>query len=546
MGKITIRKLIVLLSLVVIVGLVAAFFRGPYVSNYLKKLVIPELSEATGKEVIVQKMSLNLFPLFVEAKGVKVSGNGKEVLFVSRVKGYIEVSGLLRRELVLRRLLVREPDIKGNLSELEEILGNVKAYLKRERKTPLKVVVRVAVIDNGRFVVSSEDMSFQGKGFGMEAVINPWETFVIKSRAVPRITFHLQELSPSLKGWPELSGDVKGTVSVRDDVLELKGLQIGFFGSKVNASGTFPMKEDLAKRRNGLAIDLRVGIDLLTESFKKIFGLKQLGEGGLSGKGTIRLFPADVLRSVADVKLKGNFHVERLMELLKVKEKVEGLVDFTGSIKGPLNQVTGTARARLRNGNVFEVKVDELTCGVAYRDGRLYFTDGKASLYHGRSDAEAVISVTREDYYSVRVKFSDVDSPGAFRLIGWDPGIPLGKVRGELSSEGAGFSPSGWYSYESVNRGSDVVGRVRKVKGSFAIRGDAVTLSDSTVSTEKSTMSFNGTLDTAAATLSVAVQGKTADLTDITLPYLHELTGSGEFSGTVTGKFDDPVINGKI
>jgi translocation and assembly module TamB len=59
-------------------------------------------------------------------------------------------------------------------------------------------------------------------------------------------------------------------------------------------------------------------------------------------------------------------------------------------------------------------------------------------------------------------------------------------------------------------------------------------------------MNFSGTLDTAVSTLSVAVQGKTADLTDITLPYLHELTGSGEFSGTLTGKFSDPVISGKI
>lgn len=546
MEKTKIRRILLLSSLVVIIGLVTAVSRGPHVSNFLKKLVLPELSAATGKEVIAGKISLNLFPLFVEAREVKVFGDGKEILSVPRIKGYIEISGLLRKEIVLRRLLVREPDIKGDVSGLKEIMENVKKYLGTERKTPFKVVVRVAVMENGKFAVSDKDMSFQGAGFGVEAVINPWGSFVMKNRANPRITFHLKELSSSIKGWPELKGEISGGVTVKDDAVELKGLQIVFFGSKVSAGGTFPTKEKLDKKRAAPSIDLQVGLDLLVESFRRIFGLKRQGEGEISGKGTIRLDPENPLRSVADIKLKGNFYVQTLMELLEVKEKVEGLVDFSGTVKGPLDRITGAAKARLKNGNLFEVKVDELSCGVAYREGRLYFTEGKAVLYNGRADAEATISVTSEDYYSVKVKFSDVDSPGALNLIGWDPGIPLGKVRGELASEGEGFNPSGWYSYESTSTGKDVLGRMRKVKGSFDIRGDEVTLSDSTASTDRSTVNFSGTIDTAASTLSVALKGKTADLTDITLPYLHELTGSGEFSGIVTGKFDNPVISGKV
>ncbi len=545
MGKIKVKKLLLFFSVVVIIGLITAISRGPHVSNFLKKIVLPELSAATGREVIAQKISLNLFPLFVEAKEVKVYGNGGEVLSVPRVKGYIEISGLLKKELVLRRLVVREPEIRSDVPQLKEILENVERYLKQERKNRLKVVVRVAVMEDGRFSVSDHEMSFQGKGFGVEAVINPWETFVIK-RVVPKITFHLKELSSEIKGWPELKGEIKGAITVKDDALELKGLQIGLFGSKVNASGTLPMKEEVGKKRIGPAMDVQLGLDLLVESFRKIFGLKQRGEGEISGKGTIRLVPSDLLHSVADLKLKGSFYVQTLMELLKVKDKVEGLVDFSGNIKGPLGQLTGNGKARLKNGNLFEVKVDDLVSNVLYRDGRLNFTDGKAVLYHGRADAEAIIPVTSENYYSVKVKFSDIDSSGAFALIGWDPGIPPGKVRGELSSDGAGFNPSGWYSYESAGRASDVLGRVRKVRGSFAIRGGIVTLSDSMASTDRSTMTFNGTVDTGASTLSLSLLGRTADLTDITLPYLHELTGSGEFSGTVAGKFGDPVMSGRV
>ncbi|HYA27155.1 MAG TPA: hypothetical protein VEE82_04075, partial [Thermodesulfovibrionales bacterium] len=367
-------------------------------SDFIKRLILPELAAATGREVIAQQMSLNLFPLFVDAREVKVYGKGREILSVSQIKGYIEISGLLRKELVVRRLVVRNPEIKGEAPELAEMWENVKKYLKRDRITALKVQVRVAVVENGRFTVSENKMSFHGNGLRIEAVINPWKTLVI-GKATPKITFFLKELSSSIDGWPELKGEVKGAVTVKEDALELKGLQIGFFGSKVNVGGTIPTKEEVGKKRAGRTIDLQVGLDLLAESFRRIFGLKQRGEGEITGKGTIRLVPADLLQSAADLKLKGSFYVQTLMELLKVKEKVEGLVDFTGNIKGPLSEITGNAKARLRNGNLFEVKVDDLSCNVEYRDKRLKFTEGKGILYHGRADAEAIIPVAGEDYY---------------------------------------------------------------------------------------------------------------------------------------------------
>jgi len=56
------------------------------------------------------------------------------------------------------------------------------------------------------------------------------------------------------------------------------------------------------------------------------------------------------------------------------------------------------------------------------------------------------------------VKVWDVDSPPLLKLIGWDPGLPLGKVKGELRSAGELFEPSGWFEYASVREGSDFPG----------------------------------------------------------------------------------------
>jgi autotransporter translocation and assembly factor TamB len=545
MGKITIKKILLLTALVAAVVFVAAVLRGPHVSNMLKKLILPELSAATGKEVTVQKIYVNVFPLFIEAKEMRVHDNGAEIVHIPRLKGYVELSGLLRKELVLRRLVVREPRISAHASQMEEIASSVKRYLAIERKAPIKVVVRAIALDNATFALGYKDMSFQGRGFGIEAVLNPKE-IIVGRRAVPRVNFTMKELSASIKGWPELKGEIKGALAIRNDAVEVKGIQIGFLGSKITASGLFPTQEKAqAKTSRGPYGDLQMGFSLLVDSFKKIFSLKQPGEGGISAKGTVHLVVDDLLSSIVDVKIKGDLSIEALMELLKVKERVEGRVDFTGAVKGPLNRITGSAHAHLQNGNLFDVDVDDLRCSMAYREGRLYFTEGKGVLYNGRADAEATLSVTSEEYYSLKVAFSDVDSPAAFKLIKWDPGIPKGKVKGELSTEGASFNPSGRYSYESPGRGTDVLGRVKKVTGSFDVRNEVITLSESAASTDKSVLNFSGTVDLKASDLSLAIQGRSGDLTDITEPYLHGLTGFGEFSGTLAGKFDNPVIAGK-
>ena len=546
MGKITVKKAVFFAVLMVAVVFVFAFFRGPHISNILKKLILPELSAATGKEVLAEKIYLNVFPLFVEAKEIRVFDNGAEVLHIPRAKGYVELAGLLRKELVLRRLVLREPALKADVSWLEEVLTNVKKYLAMEKKAPIKVVVRVVTLENGRAILGYKDMSFQGRGIGIEALLSQRE-IVIRKRPAPRINFNMKEVSAVIKGWPELTGDIKGAVVIRDEAIEVKGLQIGFYGSTISARGLVPAGGSVREKiSGGVAADVELGLSLLVESFKKIFGLKQRGEGEISAKGTLHLLADDPLRSVVDMKLKGELYLQALLELLKVKERGEGFVDFTGAVKGPLSRVTGTAKARLRKGNLFDVDVDELRCNVAYGEGRLRFTEGKAALYNGRADAEATISVTDEAYYALKVAFSDVDSAGAFRLIGWDPGIPAGKVRGELSTEGAAFDPSGWYSYESTGRGSDVLGRIKRVKGSFDMKGDVVTLSDSVAGTEKSTMNFSGTVDLRTSHLSFALRGRSADLTDVAVPYVHELAGSGEFSGTLTGKADNPLVAAKI
>ncbi|MFA4829908.1 MAG: translocation/assembly module TamB domain-containing protein, partial [Thermodesulfovibrionales bacterium] len=247
---------------------------------------------------------------------------------------------------------------------------------------------------------------------------------------------------------------------------------------------------------------------------------------------------------IIDIRLKGSFYLQTLMELLKVEERVEGMVDFDGKMSGAITNLTGSADARLRRGNLFDVDIDDLRCKVSYRDGIMNFKDGKGVLYNGRAEAEVSIELPSVEHYSVRVKFTDIDSPAAFKLIEWEPGIPLGKVKGELYSSDTEFNPAGWFEYENKKTGSDFPGRVRKAKGSFSVQGDILSLINTEARTENSTLGINGTVNMSASLLNLKGKLATVDIADLTAPYLNRMKGSGDFTGTITGNFDDPLING--
>lgn len=526
-----------ILAVVALFIVVAAFLaaRGPHISNLLKRLILPEISAATGREVLAQKIYINLFPLFVEARELKVIEKGNEIFYAPRVKGYINISGFFNREIILRRLAVRGPVLRTDAAQLNDIIEKIKGYIRTERGLSLKVVMKSAVIEDGGFDFSVKDGSLKGKGLSGEFVAGLPFGGISKSPAL-RMNFGLKEMTLAKKDLPVLKASLSAAMLLRDGVVELKNFHSGFYGSSVEGSGKY------SEANNSFDI----GANLLVKSFRDVFGLKGRGDGEVRAKGLVRFEKGIMTRPVLDLKLKGDMYVQTLLELLKVDVPVEGALTFSGSLAGPLAGLKGHADARLKNGNLFSVTVDDIKCRVAYEDGLLRFSGGEASLYNGKASADATIRVIGENYFTLDIKASDIDSSAVFGLIGWDPGIPAGKVRGEFSSSGIDFDPSGWFDYESPGRGNDVLGRVSRAKGFFIKKGPIISFYDSEAGTDKSSLAFNGDLDISKSGLSLKTVLNTSDIRDITAPYLAEAKGSGEFRGIVTGNFNDPLISGRI
>ncbi len=522
----SVRKFAYFIPLAVLLCIAVFVLRGPYLSNALKKAILPELELISGEKVIAQKIYVNLFPLFVEAKGLKVfDDKGSRILVAPRVKAYVELSGIPARLIKIRRLVLKEPEVTTDRIQASQIIEHVKAYLAKERDTAFKVKIRAVEVQGGRGLYQDAAEGATSGVEGLQGEILIGETQRIRAAA--------KKISVSKKGWPDLSAGADLILAVKDETVIVKKLTMSTFGSTLTGEGGY----------SGGKADLKTNIHLLINTVKKVFGLTRPGEGEVTAKGVLQY--ANHVVS-ADLKVDGKFFIQTVMELLKVKEKVEGLVDVKASLKGPLSNIKGGGTVVMTDGNLFDVDVKRLKCNVSYGDGVMRFTEGAGILYNGSAKVSASINLPVVNSYTVDVAFADVDSRPLFRLIGWDPGVPPGKVSGDLSTSGATFNPAGRFEYRSVESGKDVLGRIRNISGRYRMEGPLLTLADLRLRTGISEIAADGTADIERKSLDFVGRMRTPDVTDLTSPYYIKLKGAAAFRGKITGTFGDPVLGGQI
>lgn len=529
------KRIISIAVLALLLGISFYALRGPNISNALKKVILPELELITGKKFIAQKIYINIFPLFVEMKDVKAfDDNGNRILTAERIKGYVGISGLLKKEIVVRRLVIKGPVIQSDRGQVEAIVQNVKKYLSEESKMPFNVIIKSVDIGNGVLSLQDKDYKLLTEGVNAEIILSHAPMFRISSKCI-KVT---------KEGVPEFSSMLETYFILKEKAVELKSLKIMSHGSEVKTSGIFGTEK--------LSGEFGTEINLFAESIKRIFGLKNKGDGKVAAKGSVKIedLKSGINKIFVDLKLKGDMYLETLMELLAVKEKLKGYLNFEGKLNGYLNNLQGNAKARLENGNLFDVEIDSLNCNVSYKDGTMKFTDGSARLYKGTAHVEATIQLPVVNYYTLKVGVKDASSKGLFKLVRWDPHIPEGRVSGEIESAGSEFNPHGNLYYTSVPKGGpetmNILDRVKKVESEFSMRGDEIHFPDMFISTDKSSILATGNVDLKNNTLSFTGNGTTTDMKDFSSPYFTALSGHGKFNCSLSGTFKDPTIDLKF
>ncbi|MBF0558416.1 MAG: translocation/assembly module TamB domain-containing protein [Nitrospirae bacterium] len=522
------RKLIYITGAVLLLGIFLYVSRGPNISNALKRIILPELEAATGRKFIAQQIYVNLFPLFAEIKGLKsFDDKGDKFVEIRRVKGYIGLTGLLERKLYINRLVLKEADVLADRQQLDEIAANIKRYLARETKMPIKVVVKSVSLQDAAIMFHDDDYKLSAIGLNADAVLGKTPKFILSSKKV----------SFDKKGFQDAQASLEAVFQLKDKLIDLKKFRLMSYNSELRTSGFL----DAGKFAGKFLTEATLYMDTL----KKLLGLQRSGEGRLTVTGSLGFedLKSGIGSLFADVKIRGDLFVETLMELLQVKEKIAGHLNVDGFLKGPLNKPYAEGKAVLENGDLFGVPVEKLNCRIVYRDGAMRFLDGTGNILHGTAVAEGMIRLPVVNYFEVKVKAADVSSEGLLKLVGLHGILSEGKVSGTLASSGHDFDPVGQFSYRRTVAGRDVLGRVKDVKSMYRMKAGVLSFEQMLFSSDKSRLSATGALDLNKNTLSFRGEGETKDIGDLTSPYFGAVSGPARWSYVLSGSVSDPVID---
>ncbi len=121
-------QIITLLSLgIFFFAIIFFLLRGPYLSNSIKRIIVPQLENITRERIIVDKAVINLFPFYVQAKGFNIyDKDGNRLLWITKSRAYIDLLGLLSDEIVIRKLVLNELELSATENDISKIINNIK------------------------------------------------------------------------------------------------------------------------------------------------------------------------------------------------------------------------------------------------------------------------------------------------------------------------------------------------------------------------------------------------------------------------------------
>lgn len=526
------KKLIPLIILLLLFLVASIYMRSSNFSEGLKAIILPEIEKTLNQQVTVDKIYLNIFPLFIGFNELKViDKEGKETFYTKKIRGYVGFFELFNNKIMIKRLSLKKPITSMEKKELEDIISSISKLNSADSKKTITLSIKSIHIDNADISLRDEAHSLSMSG------VNAYIVTIGK----PEIKISGDRFAFSKKDLFNLDGRIALHFILENNFLEIKSFNLAIKNnSDFKTTGFFNI--------NRFSGELSTELNLFVDSLKRMFGLTNRGEGFLSVRGSIKTadLKSDIKNIFLNLRVKGDIYLETLMELLKVKEKLEGKISFNGTLKGKLDEMVGNATAELQRGNLFGVQVDKLTCMVDYAEGKMRFTNGIAAIYNGKATAEAVINLPVVNHFSLNVKAHEVSSKKIFELIKWDPGISEGKVSGEISSSGRVFNPDIQFIYKNIDIGKDILGRIDEIKGTLSMRDNLINFSNLTFLNDKSILNTEGTADLKSSRLSFTGKGKTLDLKNITSPYFTAISGSGDFNILLSGDFANPIIDLKF
>lgn len=526
--------------IILFIGIVFFLLRGPYLSNSIKRVLIPVLENATRERIIIDKAVINLFPFYIQAKGLKLfDKDGNRMLWITKTRAYIDLFGLLSREIRIRKLTLKEPDLVAGENDIRRITGNIKQSTSADKKGRYRVVLRgiSATGGNIRYTDTAGDIVVEGKDFAL----------TMDTRAsVSSLDLIVKKGSVLWKEGSQVEGEIRGRIKVQGQTVQLASLSIITQDSRLETSGflTIEGKGIHDGKLSGNAM-------LKASTLNRLFGLRIRKDGALSFNGDVHFLAQDGNKKPLielDLTTDTWFYLESLMEIVKVKERIEGKLAVRGTIKGTYPDITGKGTVMLENAVFDTLPLDTLKGPLVYEKNKFSLTEFTAHTYQGIMKGNASITIPHGDY-EVTADISDVSSPEFFYFIKWEPPFRPGTISGKFHlahEHGHDISVSADVHYlnTSGNGEKDIFGRLTRVSTQLKMENHVLTLSDALLSTAMSDLSLDGVINLRKKSLALDMRLTSGDVSDFTSPHYTKFNAPFRFTGSANGPLDDPAITG--
>ena len=545
MKRLKSRKARITASLGLIVlffGIVFFLLRGPYLSNSIKRIIIPALENVTGESIIIDKAVINLFPLYLQAKGLKLfDTDGNRLLWVTKTRAYIDLLGLLSNEIRIRKLTLLEPDLSAGEQDIARMIDNIQRSADIGKEGKFLIVLRNIKMTDGNLAYrdSGRRIGITGSGLFLD---------IVSKKSSSTINVSLNKSTVTLPNGAELDTAFSGNIRIKNGSVEILKAGASASGSTLNLSGNLQLSPDHNVQGGMLSGKAMI----LADTFSRVFDVKSEKDGRVSLEGSVHVLVDEHSKSPyydLDLKTDSQFYLETLMEILNVNENIRGKVSFKGTISGVYPDVTGTGTTKLENAVIVTLPINELEGEMYYNDSKFALNGFTAHAFNGTMNGDAHILIPDGDY-SVEGEVSNIFSPEFFQFIKWKPPLPEGKVNGSfrlLHNHGEKIQIAANLNY--VNRSGadgDVLNRLKTASTSLFLKDDILTLTDTLFSTDKSTLFLGGRIDLDQQLMDLDLELASDEVSDLSAPYYAELSAPARFTGKISGSTSDPVLSGTL
>ncbi len=521
------KRFFLILSILLVVTLAGLeiYVRSEAFSARMRPLVVEPLTAVFGSDLQVGRVQANLIPLYLEVRDVTLTdAHAARLARISRVRTYLNPFPLLIKKLSIPEIVVLEPDIAVERSELGEI--NLSAFLDKIKtaiagsqagsKPGLGLRLRTLTVKQGRisFVDRATSSRFSASGFAMKVKMNlPGQNM--------RITVKADEIRVPVPSYPEFVCRLKASASYHAGALQVEALDLFTDDMKLLTTGNagpFPHGDLHMKLR------WQAGAQTIGRFVERMHPFK--GERGPSAAAE-----AVITGTLVDPSVKGSLTLKGLS--FRDMRLNSAAVSF--AYRNKVLDIGGKDW-KLSKGAKHLV-IDRITSSLGYRSGGLDID--QFYVFAGDMDVHLTGRIHPATGFDVVLA---AESSGAGRTLSFFTSLPF---EGGISMRGGVTGPITSPRFEGVLLSAlplTVRGvQFDTVRSTLSYRDKKITLSGGEIQRRTSRYTFDATADFSAgepaytARINVLHSDVTSIVSLFYAPLPLKLSASGElsFSGTI-------------